>query len=132
MSFDLIFLPLGNARMGHDKDFPVAYSHNILEVGSNMDWFSDLEELSKTDGIFAPDGFTSYFGTVPDGQYEGERCYGKVSASAYGKALKMLTVKQLIQFFKKISEDNLSWQTKAALAYTKALPSDLYVVLYWS
>lgn len=128
MAIDLKFYPLNH--IGSLK-VETPFSTMGIDVGTNLGIYDALEKLSEKKGkkvkkISCGEAY------VPDGEYEGERCYGEVTEDEYGKKLRMLTAKQLNEFFTEhYAQIVADERPRAAFAYVNALPPERYVLLYW-
>lgn len=108
----------------------VPYSHTMLELDRAREFWPHVEKL-KTSRFDKP--LSSYCSRVPDGEMQGESCYGKTETTPYGDELFWVYAKDLTGIpeehlapFLKMSQFN-----RAAWAYLAALPPKTRVGLYW-
>lgn len=121
MGMDLRLLPFD-----WDQGESLSYSHTILSCDRDYDLFDQVE---KFEPIYrkVPKSFSCFLSRVPDGTYEGERCYGEVNTTSYGDPLKFILVSDLV----KIDASKYSERNQAIWAYLKALNPETKVALYW-
>jgi hypothetical protein len=101
------------------------FSHTILNLGG-LSW--DLGAKIRESARRLPDDhhITTHLGSrIPDGKYQGERCYGTLTTDAYGEPYQWLTVRDLL-----IHLDE-HWPKHPVTAYVRALPAGGLIVLDW-
>lgn len=121
MGVDLLLLVVdGNCGLS-------GHSHTALPFGRDYVAFDKIEAhcLPQARPEF---NLSSYVSTVPDGRMKGERCYGDVSKTPYGKPLTYTYAKKLVEALVGVKLG--LWQI-AAVAYLNALPPNTLVALYW-
>jgi len=129
MSIDLKFYPFHRNFNSEPKQKP--FSTIGIDVGSNLGIYDALMELSQKKGKKVKK-FSCHEAVIPDGECEGERCYGDVTEDDGGQKLRMLTAKQLTEFFTEhYAQIVADERPRAAFAYVNALPPERYVLLYW-
>ena len=90
----------------------------VIDCNRNYDFFDKINELEHE---FKPLSVTIHASIgIKYKAYKNDR---------YGKPLMYITAGKLAEHFKDVTLDD--WPNDAALAYIRALPADLPVVLYW-
>lgn len=126
MGLDLRLIPIGQLKKHRSGNVNLVMSaKSLLDIG-RVDWdlgrkmHEAATPLPKDHDIWGPSG-----AVIEEGDHEGERCYGKLVADAYGTAYHWMTAKKLLTFLKK------HWPKHPVTAYVKALPPNYRVVLDW-
>lgn len=100
-----------------------AYSHTMLEVGRDYQYFGKLDALPSAE---AP---IDLYSCVGKAEGWADRCYGKTQETPYGERLRMVQAKDIAGIEHEL-DPRQHW-LRAAIAYVCALPPDTWIALYW-
>ena len=119
MGLDLRLLPI-EANL---EDKGLVFSHTVLAMERDRDFFSTLSMLSQERGEYASEHFTCYLSRDDKG-------YGKKIEDAYGDRLRWLYADSIVRAMRYSMRKNVH-QNFAVMQYLDALPSKTKIIIDW-
>ena len=125
MSKELIFLPIDF------MDDSRGYSHQVLQFGSNYDFFDELEKLNSMPVCKDFTSFVSRQGLpgMSEEDIPSDSHYGITTEDDYGHEVRYVLAGELVALISKFPKENWSLRQQAAIAYISVLPENHKVAL---
>ena len=114
MGIDLKWLVCGSASRDHN------YSPTMIDVGRDYDYHKKLRDVTDYDP-------PTYVGCYLAQSDDGEPTYGDLpKTDPYGDKYRMMKAGDIAAI-----DHHGKWDTKAAIAYVRALHPDTWIILHW-